>query len=198
MFCFGKFISHLSYHICMFICLVLLLVLFSFTVDNCNIWLLPLLIFACSTLCTWYILDSFFLHQPGLVCLITSVFKLILLAKLSLRASNQLLFLILFTLNRASVPLLTFFLFSGVAFWMRTGERQTARLRLKYLQSVLKQDINFFDTEARDTNIIFHISSDAILVQDAIGDKVRKWCYAWYCSEIFWRRGYLKMHRWHS
>ncbi|CAB4265548.1 unnamed protein product [Prunus armeniaca] len=59
----------------------------------------------------------------------------------------------------------------GVAFWMRTGERQTARLRLKYLQSVLKQDINFFDTEARDTNIIFHISSDAILVQDAIGDK---------------------------
>lgn len=55
---------------------------------------------------------------------------------------------------------------------MRTGERQTARLRLKYLQSVLKQDINFFDTEARDTNIIFHISSDAILVQDAIGDKV--------------------------
>ncbi|KAA8537503.1 hypothetical protein F0562_027111 [Nyssa sinensis] len=60
----------------------------------------------------------------------------------------------------------------GVAFWMQTGERQTARLRLKYLQSVLKKDINFFDTEARDKNIIFHISSDAILVQDAIGDKI--------------------------
>ncbi|KAF8406607.1 hypothetical protein HHK36_008696 [Tetracentron sinense] len=60
----------------------------------------------------------------------------------------------------------------GVAFWMQTGERQTARLRLKYLQSVLKRDINFFDTEARNTNIIFHISSDAILVQDAIGDKI--------------------------
>ncbi|CAN6582465.1 unnamed protein product [Malus baccata var. baccata] len=59
----------------------------------------------------------------------------------------------------------------GVAFWTRTGERQTARLRMKYLQSVLNKDINFFDTEARDTNIIFHISSDAILVQDAIGDK---------------------------
>lgn len=40
------------------------------------------------------------------------------------------------------------------------------------LQSVLRKDINFFDTEARDENIIFHISSDAILVQDAIGDKV--------------------------
>lgn len=45
-------------------------------------------------------------------------------------------------------------------------------MRVKYLQSVLRKDINFFDTEARDENIIFHISSDAILVQDAIGDKV--------------------------
>ncbi|KAI8549479.1 hypothetical protein RHMOL_Rhmol06G0027600 [Rhododendron molle] len=60
----------------------------------------------------------------------------------------------------------------GVAFWMQTGERQTARLRLKYLQSVLKKDISFFDTEARDKNVIYHISSDAILVQDAIGDKI--------------------------
>ncbi len=63
-------------------------------------------------------------------------------------------------------------MFSGVALWMQTGERQTARLRTKYLQSVLNKDINFFDTDARDTNIIYHISSDAILVQDAIGDKV--------------------------
>ncbi|KAM3710870.1 hypothetical protein ACB098_01G065400 [Castanea mollissima] len=59
----------------------------------------------------------------------------------------------------------------GVALWMQTGERQTARLRMKYLQSVLNKDINFFDTDARDSNIIYHISSDAILVQDAIGDK---------------------------
>ncbi|XP_065628999.1 ABC transporter B family member 13 [Quercus suber] len=59
----------------------------------------------------------------------------------------------------------------GVALWMQTGERQTARLRTKYLQSVLNKDINFFDTDARDSNIIYHISSDAILVQDAIGDK---------------------------
>ncbi|CAK7346158.1 unnamed protein product [Dovyalis caffra] len=59
----------------------------------------------------------------------------------------------------------------GVASWMQTGERQTARLRLKYLQSVLKKDMNFFNMEARDSNILFHISSDAILVQDAIGDK---------------------------
>ncbi|KAL5706452.1 ABC-type xenobiotic transporter [Ranunculus cassubicifolius] len=60
----------------------------------------------------------------------------------------------------------------GVACWMQTGERQTARLRVKYLQSVLNRDINFFDTQARDENILFHISSDIILVQDAIGDKM--------------------------
>lgn len=77
----------------------------------------------------------------------------------------QLIFTIYYTLVSTIYSL-------GVAFWMQTGERQTARLRLKYLQSVLKKDINFFDNEARDANIIFHISSDAILVQDAIGDKV--------------------------
>lgn len=62
--------------------------------------------------------------------------------------------------------------FPGVACWTQTGERQTACLRFKYLQSVLRKDIKFFDTEAREKNIIFHISSDAVLVQDAIGDKV--------------------------
>ena len=64
--------------------------------------------------------------------------------------------------------------FLGVASWMQTGERQTTRLRVKYLESILKKDISFFDTEARDANIVFHISSDAILVQDAIGDKVQQ------------------------
>lgn len=61
----------------------------------------------------------------------------------------------------------------GVACWAQTGERQTARLRLQYLQSVLKKNITFFDTQANDSNIIFHISSDIILVQDAVGDKVK-------------------------
>ncbi|KAK9049009.1 hypothetical protein SSX86_032021 [Deinandra increscens subsp. villosa] len=60
----------------------------------------------------------------------------------------------------------------GVACWMQTGERQTAHLRFRYLQSLLRKDIKFFDTIAKDQNILFHISSDAILVQDAIGDKI--------------------------
>ena len=61
---------------------------------------------------------------------------------------------------------------AGVACWTQTGGRQTARLRINYLKAILAKDITFFDTEARDSNLIFHISSDAILVQDAIGDKV--------------------------
>ncbi|XP_073289993.1 ABC transporter B family member 13-like isoform X1 [Primulina huaijiensis] len=61
---------------------------------------------------------------------------------------------------------------AGVACWTQTGERQTASLRKKYLQSVLGKNIKFFDTEAGEQNIIFCISSDAILVQDAIGDKI--------------------------
>ncbi|KAK4275085.1 hypothetical protein QN277_018224 [Acacia crassicarpa] len=85
--------------------------------------------------------------------------------KLSSRISENALYLVYLGL----VVLVSAWM--GVAFWTQTGERQTARLRFKYLQSVLKKDINFFDNEARDANIIFHISSDAILVQDAIGDK---------------------------
>ncbi|KAI3464812.1 hypothetical protein Pfo_021475 [Paulownia fortunei] len=72
---------------------------------------------------------------------------------------------------------------TGVACWTQTGERQTARLRLKYLESVLKKNIQFFDTEAGEQNILFHISSDAILVQDAIGDKI---CHGLcYLSQFF-------------
>ncbi|GER57006.1 multidrug resistance P-glycoprotein, partial [Striga asiatica] len=72
---------------------------------------------------------------------------------------------------------------TGVACWTQTGERQTARLRLKYLESVLNKNIQFFDTEAENQSIIFHISSDAILVQDAIGDKI---CHSLcYLSQFF-------------
>ncbi|KAK9164536.1 hypothetical protein Syun_005438 [Stephania yunnanensis] len=46
------------------------------------------------------------------------------------------------------------------------------RMREKFLQSVLGRDISFFDMEAKDENIVFCISSDSILVQDAIGDKM--------------------------
>ncbi|KAE9449263.1 hypothetical protein C3L33_18835, partial [Rhododendron williamsianum] len=53
-----------------------------------------------------------------------------------------------------------------------TGERQAGTLRKKYLEAALKQDIGFFDTDARTRDIVFSISTDTRLVQDAISEKV--------------------------
>ena len=45
-------------------------------------------------------------------------------------------------------------------------------LRKKYLEDVLKQDVGFFDTDARTGDVVFSISTDTLLVQDAISEKV--------------------------
>lgn len=55
---------------------------------------------------------------------------------------------------------------------MYTGERQAGTLRKKYLEAVLKQDVGFFDTDARTGDIVFSVSTDTLLVQDAISEKV--------------------------
>lgn len=44
--------------------------------------------------------------------------------------------------------------------------------RKKYLEAVLKQDVGFFDTDARTGDIVFSVSTDTLLVQDAISEKV--------------------------
>ncbi|KAL6518919.1 ABC transporter B member 19 [Orobanche hederae] len=62
--------------------------------------------------------------------------------------------------------------YAEIACWMYTGERQVGALRKKYLESVLKQDVGFFDTDARTGDIVFSISTDTLLVQDAISEKV--------------------------
>ncbi|KAG0586096.1 hypothetical protein KC19_2G063800 [Ceratodon purpureus] len=59
-----------------------------------------------------------------------------------------------------------------VAAWMQSGERQAARMRVRYLQSMLKQDVSFFDTDAKTGDIVSSISSDTLLVQDAISEKM--------------------------
>lgn len=59
-----------------------------------------------------------------------------------------------------------------IACWMYTGERQVSTLRKKYLEAVLKQDVGFFDTDARTGDIVFSVSTDTLLVQDAISEKV--------------------------
>ncbi|KAG2384018.1 ABC transporter B family member 19 [Vigna angularis] len=61
--------------------------------------------------------------------------------------------------------------YAEIACWMYTGERQVSTLRKKYLEAVLKQDVGFFDTDARTGDIVFSVSTDTLLVQDAISEK---------------------------
>ncbi|PKI46864.1 hypothetical protein CRG98_032675 [Punica granatum] len=59
-----------------------------------------------------------------------------------------------------------------VACWMHTGERQAAKMRMAYLRSMLSQDISLFDTESSTGEVIAAITSDIIIVQDALSEKV--------------------------
>ncbi|XP_068306707.1 ABC transporter B family member 2-like [Pyrus communis] len=59
-----------------------------------------------------------------------------------------------------------------VACWMHTGERQAAKMRMAYLRAMLNQDISLFDTEASTGEVISAITSDIIVVQDALSEKV--------------------------
>jgi len=55
---------------------------------------------------------------------------------------------------------------------MHTGERQAAKMRMAYLRAMLNQDISLFDTEASTGEVIAAITSDIIIVQDALSEKV--------------------------
>ncbi|CAN1134740.1 Putative multidrug resistance protein [Linum perenne] len=61
--------------------------------------------------------------------------------------------------------------------WTRTAERQTSRMRINYLQAVLRQEVGFFDEESSSSSsstfqVISVISSDAHLIQDTIAEKI--------------------------
>ncbi|PNX98445.1 ABC transporter B family member 1-like protein, partial [Trifolium pratense] len=58
-----------------------------------------------------------------------------------------------------------------ISCWMWTGERQSTKMRIKYLEAALKQDIEFFDTEVRTSDVVAAINTDAVMVQDAISEK---------------------------
>ncbi|CAA2995558.1 ABC transporter B family member 1 [Olea europaea subsp. europaea] len=59
-----------------------------------------------------------------------------------------------------------------ISCWMWTGERQSTKMRIKYLEAALDQDIQFFDTEVRTSDVVFAINTDAVMVQDAISEKL--------------------------
>ncbi|XP_030967976.1 ABC transporter B family member 9-like [Quercus lobata] len=61
-----------------------------------------------------------------------------------------------------------------VSNWIVTGERQSARIRSLYLKTILRQDIEFFDTQTNTGEVIERMSGDTILIQEAMGEKVGK------------------------
>ncbi|CAI0407699.1 unnamed protein product [Linum tenue] len=59
-----------------------------------------------------------------------------------------------------------------ISCWMWTGERQTTKMRIKFLEAALNQDIEYFDTEVRTSDVVSAINTDAVTVQDAISEKL--------------------------
>ncbi|KAL5554201.1 hypothetical protein UlMin_041602 [Ulmus minor] len=57
--------------------------------------------------------------------------------------------------------------------WTRTGERQAARMRVRYLKAVLRQDLAYFNLNTTATSqVITGISNDSLVIQEAISEKV--------------------------
>ncbi|ONK55458.1 uncharacterized protein A4U43_UnF2940 [Asparagus officinalis] len=69
-----------------------------------------------------------------------------------------------------------------ISCWMWTGERQTTKMRIRYLQSVLNQDVCYFDTEVRTSDVVYAVNADAVIVQDAVvgGNAIDR------CELFFW------------
>lgn len=59
-----------------------------------------------------------------------------------------------------------------ISCWMWTGEMQSTKMRIRYLEAALNQDVCYFDTEVRTSDVIYAINADAVIVQDAISEKV--------------------------
>ncbi|AES74614.2 ABC transporter B family protein [Medicago truncatula] len=57
--------------------------------------------------------------------------------------------------------------------WTRTGERQAARMRVRYLKAILRQDVAYFDLHITSTSeVITSVSNDSLVIQDVISEKV--------------------------
>ncbi|KAJ1403009.1 P-loop containing nucleoside triphosphate hydrolase [Sesbania bispinosa] len=72
----------------------------------------------------------------------------------------------------SKVSLKFVYLAAELTCWMITGERQAARIRGLYLQTILRQDVSFFDKETNTGEVIGRMSGDTVLIQDAMGEKV--------------------------
>ncbi|XAR53383.1 hypothetical protein NMG60_11021921 [Bertholletia excelsa] len=59
--------------------------------------------------------------------------------------------------------------------WSKTSERQVLKVRYKYLEAILRQEVGFFDSQQATTSeIINSISKDSSLIQEVLSEKVPK------------------------
>lgn len=70
---------------------------------------------------------------------------------------------------------------------MYTGERQATRIRIHYLQAVLRRDVSFFDVNTRPGEIMNNISSDVLLIQNAISEKVFVYPMVYFIFNKIWQ-----------
>ncbi|XP_030529888.1 putative ABC transporter B family member 8 [Rhodamnia argentea] len=57
--------------------------------------------------------------------------------------------------------------------WSKTSERQVLKIRYKYLEAILRQEVGFFDSqEATTSEIINSISKDTCLIGEVLSEKV--------------------------
>ncbi|KAG4395715.1 hypothetical protein GLYMA_19G016700v4 [Glycine max] len=57
--------------------------------------------------------------------------------------------------------------------WTRTSERQAARMRVKYLKAVLRQDVSYFDLHVTSkSEVLTCVSSDSLVIQEVLSEKV--------------------------
>ncbi|KAJ9557916.1 hypothetical protein OSB04_012530 [Centaurea solstitialis] len=64
--------------------------------------------------------------------------------------------------------------FLQISCWIISGERQSIRIRGMYLKAILGQDVEFFDTQTTTGEVIGRMSSDTIIIREALGEKVGK------------------------
>lgn len=54
--------------------------------------------------------------------------------------------------------------------WIRTGESQTRRIRMKYLHSLLHQDMEWYDKMGHQNSLSSRLTSDTQFIQDGISE----------------------------
>lgn len=57
-------------------------------------------------------------------------------------------------------------------FWTYTAVRQTNRIRLRYLSSVLRQEVGYFESESDPGKLMQGLNEDCVTIQAAIGDRM--------------------------